>query len=890
MSTEPAITIATAKLLLDRDYQVLHFSDAHKLLAGTPVARGVALRDAWPGFAPWLDQYQNGPSPSNNFSDCVPGTLASLTHLGEQGELLHIWRQLDVLKSSLTLLQFNALVFDREGHLVFMNQAAEHFLHTQRVEDWLPLLPDEWHDDFTSWLGNSAPIEFEKEFNGQFLRWEISSDPSEQYLVMVCHPMLDRENYRRILEYSVDGIYQTSRQGELVYANQSLARLFGYSNPSEMKQHIRQVEHDIYRYSEDRLRFVAQLREQGEVTGFECEMFDKDGHSVWIRQNARAIFDEHGEMEYIIGTVANMSDYKRSEMARMKAEKQYQRLFNTAQAGLYQSQSGTDMIEGGLLLRVNQMFAHMLGYYSPEHCIEQVTDIARDVYAEPDHRWAVLNQLRSQGLVTNERVLFKRWDGSQIWVMLNAQVVETGDDGTSIIEGSIYDITHLVKAENEIRFLAEHDPLTRLPNRSRFQQQLQAFYDHWRTWSGHEFVVVFLDLDHFKDINDTLGHLVGDSLLQEVARRLQQPLNVSYETFRLGGDEFGILIDGAVSDTELDVLCRQIIDRISREYRYMDNILRVTASLGVVRSSQLALIDATSVLEEIMSAADLALYSCKRAGRAGYQLYQEPMKTQLLAEKDLEQKLEAALRENQLQLYFQPIFNTATGRVTGAEALIRWPTDEGMVSPATFIPLAERCGLIADIDAWVIRKVVHYLRLLANTHPDINLSFNLSAHHFNYDSFDQLFEPLADQIQRWGSRMTVELTERVMFEHTDKVLDSLNLLRRFGVSISLDDFGTGYSSLSYLTQFPISKIKIDQGFIQNMDTDATARAVVQAATQIGKTLKLQVNAEGVETQQQADYVRELGIDEAQGYHLARPMPMSELLQLLTSKPAPGTRR
>lgn len=880
MSNEPPISIATAKLLLDHQYRVLDYSDANDLLSGTPVSRGAVLPETWPGFKAWLKQYLEAPTRGNDFSVCLGGTLASLTHLGDQGELLHIWRQLDVLKSSLTLLQFNALVFDRDARLVFMNQAAQQFLLQQRVPDWLPLLPDEWHDDFNTWLGNNAPSVYEKEFNGQFLRWEISSDASRQYLVMVCHPMLDRENFRRILEYSVDGIYQTSGSGELVYANQSLAHLFGYSNPNEMKQSIHHVEHDIYRYPEDRRRFITQLREQGEVVGFECEMFDNDGKSIWIRQNARAITNEQGELEHIIGTVADMSDYKRSELARLKAEKQYQRLFNTAQAGLYQSVAQRGSNQGGRLLRVNQMFAHMLGYYSPEHCVQQVTDIGRDIYAEPDRRQQLLQRLRAESVVSNERVLFKRRDGSLIWVMLSAQYIDSGETDETLMEGSILDITHLVEAENEIRFLAEHDPLTRLPNRSQFQQQLKSLHEDSQRLSGHEFVVIFMDLDHFKDINDTLGHVVGDALLQEVARRLQQPLNVTYEPFRLGGDEFGILVDGAVSDTELDVLCRQIIERISREYRHQDNILRVSASLGVVRSSQLALSDTETILEDIMSAADLALYSCKRSGRAGYQLYQEPMKAQLLAEKEMEQRLEHALRDDQLQLYFQPIFDTSSGQMMGAEALIRWPSEEGMISPAIFIPLAERCGLIAEIDAWVIRKVVHYLRLLSGSHPDFNISFNLSAYHFNYNSFDSLFEPLADQIQRWGSRMTVELTERVMFEHTDQVLESLNLLKNFGVNISLDDFGTGYSSLSYLTQFPISKIKIDQSFIQNMDTDATARAVVQAATQIGKTLSLHINAEGVETQAQYQYVCDLGIDEAQGFHLARPMPMDELLQRL----------
>ena len=877
MSSLENVSIGTAKLLLDDAYRLLHVGDSSGILSDCELETGADLRLQWAEFNNWLDRYHREPDQRNNFSDCVPGTLASLTPLGSQQLLLHVWRQLDVLKSSLMLIQFNALIFDHQRELVFMNTAADNFRRRLMVDSWLPLLPDEFGNCFEEWLRGAQVTELEREIKGQYLRWEISSDPSHQYLVMVCHPMLDRENYRRILEYSVDGIYQTSREGELIYANNSLARLFGYENPMAMKQAVKQTSRDIYRYPEDRRRFIDQLKRDQEVVGFECEMFRKDGATVWVRQNARAVNNEVGELEHIIGTVADMTAFKRSEFARVQAESDFQRLFNNAQAGLFRSTGD------GRFLRVNDMFAQLLGCATPEECIRYYRNIGRDLYVDTQLRGQILEKLQREKRISHARLQFRRQDGNRIWVLLNAQYVQEADSDRLIIEGSILDISEQVTAENEIRYLAEHDPLTSLPNRSRFQSHLEEIYQHWREHRFHEFIVIFLDLDHFKDINDTLGHLIGDALLKDVSQRLQQPLNAIYQTFRLGGDEFAIVIDGDLNNTDLDTFCNQICRRISREFVYHENHLKVTASLGVVRSTQLNLDNADTVLEDIMRAADLALYSCKRSGRAGYRLYEESMRVRLQSEKELEKRLAEAIEHNELTLYFQPVFDTNGSRVIGAEALIRWPAKEGMISPGRFIPLAERCGLIADIDAWVMRRVAESCERLAERHPHIKLSFNLSAHHFNYDTFDDLLAPLENKIHLWGANMAVELTERVMFENTDKVIRSLNELRRHGMTISLDDFGTGYSSLSYLTQFPVDKIKIDQSFIRDMLENTTAMAVVQAAAQIGKTLKLAINAEGIETAEQLAYMNGLDIDEVQGFYLARPMPLDDFLALLDEK-------
>lgn len=793
------------------------------------------------------------PYQQTDHTDIDPGLLAELCH-------------------SLDRLHFAALVSDASGQLRHCNPAAQQLLQTTRAQDWSGLLPDGWQLELPAWLEAQQPVELEREYEGDFLRWEITPVDDQPLVVMLCYPLLERENYRRILEYSVDGIYQTSRAGEIIYANQSLARTFGYQTPKEMRQHIQQVARDIYRHPEDRARFVDQLKLTGEVVGFECEMFGKSGESIWVRQNARAVLNGDGQIEHIIGTVADVTALKQSELARQQAESDYERLFNTAQAGLYQS------TEGGVLLRINEMFARLLGYTSPTEMRTRVQSIGDDIYADPAIRRRLLTQLAQYGRVVNERVQFRRADGHLIWVLMSAQYISRSTPADSIIEGSIFDITEQVQAENEIRFLAEHDPLTLLPNRSRFQAQLEQ-----HSADGPDtapFTVLFLDLDHFKDINDTLGHLVGDALLKEIGRRLRKPLDLPHETFRLGGDEFAILINRTLSDEELDQLCQRIIKRAGREYLHEDNRLKVTASLGVVHSSQMKQHAEESLPEAIMRAADLALYSCKRGGRAGYRLYEESMHLQLQHEKDLENRLEQALADDSLELHFQPIYSAHTGRIIAVEALLRWPTQEGMISPAVFIPLAERCGLIADIDAWVIQQATALCPLLTRHRRDIRVSFNLSAHHFNNDSLDLLFGPVAQALEECSHNLSIELTERVMFEHTDRVIGALEDLRMQGISISLDDFGTGYSSLSYLTRLPVDKLKIDQSFIREMDSNPTALAVVQAAAQIGRTLNLITNAEGVETAEQYAFVSNLGIDEVQGFHLGHPMPLDDILQLL----------
>lgn len=869
-SSNPPIT--SAKLLLDSQFRLLAIGDPQGLLTPPPAA-GQALSDYWASFESWLARYRSVEPDRNNFHSCLPATMASLTPLGEH-HLLHIWKHLDVLQSSLALLQLNALVFDAQQRLVYVNTAARDLLRSLRLDDWETLLPERWRQVFPVWLKQHTTVNIEREVEGVCLRWEITSEPNQQFVLMVCHPREEHENYRRILEYSVDGIYQTDARGAVMYANDSLARLLRFDSPDDMKQHVRHAARDLYVDPDDRARFVEALTHNNEVAGFECQMKRKDGSHIWVRQNARREVNDQGELVHIIGTIADISELKRSEEARRNAESDYEDLFNTAQAGLYQS-----TVEG-TFIRVNHLFARMLGCFSREECLAYYDDITHKLYDSPQQRLRLLSILQRDRIVVNQRARMVRRDGKPIWVLMNARYVTERRSGRDVIQGSVIDITEQVDAENEIRYLAEHDTLTQLPNRSQFQQQLQHTYDHWQQHPQHEFTVIFLDLDHFKDINDTLGHLVGDALLVELARRLRQPLNAPCQTFRLGGDEFALLVDGALSETELDIFCVQIGDRVNREYRHQETTLKVTASMGVVLCHQLDSDRSQTVVEDVMSAADLALYRCKRTGRAGYRMYEQRMRADLQAEKSMEHELALALRADQLRLHFQPVFDAQTRRIIGAEALIRWPTADGYISPAQFIPLAERSGLIADIDVWVLKQILDHCDQLSPMHPGLILSFNLSAYHFNNHTFTDIIRPLLPRIKRAGPQMALELTERVMFERSEGVIASLQSLRQFGVHISLDDFGTGFSSLSYLTQFPIDKIKIDQSFIKNMHSNTTAHAVVQAAAQIGKTLGLVVNAEGIETEAQSTVVQQLGIDEIQGFLLARPMPFADFLRLL----------
>jgi len=441
------------------------------------------------------------------------------------------------------------------------------------------------------------------------------------------------------------------------------------------------------------------------------------------------------------------------------------------------------------------------------------------------------------------------------------------------------DVTERRQAESRIAYMATHDPLTDLPNRSflrgRLSQMLLAAAKEEATGVGRLSALLLLDLDRFKEINDTLGHAAGDRLLRIVAERLRNLVGREDLVARLGGDEFAILlsVDGAGAAADLS---QRIIDALIAPYDLEGHQANIGASIGI----SLAPTDGLDS-EGLLRCADLALYRAKSQGRGGFAFFQSEMTAAAQHRRVLELELRDALTQGQFEAYYQPQFSAKSGRVRGAEALIRWRHPaRGLVGPNEFISIAEEVGLIVPIGEWILRQAC---REAAQWREGMRVAVNISAAQFKGN---RLAEMVISALAASGlppTQLELEITESVLLEETEGTLKTLHQLRSFGVRVSLDDFGTGYSSLSYLRSFPFDKIKIDRSFVGEVTASANGAAIVRAIAGLGASLGMEITAEGVETQEQLDLVRREGCTEVQGYYFSPPRPAGDLADLMGSR-------
>ena len=433
------------------------------------------------------------------------------------------------------------------------------------------------------------------------------------------------------------------------------------------------------------------------------------------------------------------------------------------------------------------------------------------------------------------------------------------------------DISESRQAEARIAHLTRHDPLTDLSNRAQFHESLRQSLAWIRR--GGRLAVLLLDLDHFKTINDTLGHPVGDELLKAVAARLQQCVGETGTVGRLGGDEFGVLQIRIQDPSDTAALAVQIQQAVSAPYELNGHHLLINVSIGIALSPDEGL-DADSLLRN----ADIALYGAKASGRGSYKFFEKAMDDRMKLQRVLELDLRMALEQSEFELHYQPILNLETDTICGCEALLRWnhPT-RGLIPPAEFIPLAEDTGLIAGIGAWVLRTAC----AAAATWPDdIRVAVNVSPVQLHSDG---LFDAVLDALQSTGlapHRLEIEITEAILMRNNETTLDTLQRLRKLGIRIAMDDFGTGFSSLSYLRRFPFDKIKIDQSFVQGLSETPESGAIVRTVAKLAASFRMTTTAEGVETDLQRRVVKASGCTEMQGYLFSRPRTAAAIVQLL----------
>jgi len=433
------------------------------------------------------------------------------------------------------------------------------------------------------------------------------------------------------------------------------------------------------------------------------------------------------------------------------------------------------------------------------------------------------------------------------------------------------DITDRQRAEQQIAHMARHDALTDLPNRLLFRERLaEALAGVSR---GSKLAVLFLDLDRFKGVNDTLGHPMGDELLKMVAARLRHCVRDSDTVARVGGDEFAIIQTGIEEPLDTATLARRIGEAVRAPYDLAGHAVVVDTSIGIAMSPN----DGTEP-DGLLKAVDMALYGAKADGRGTYRFFEAAMDMRMKARRELEIALRRALAAGQFELHYQPLVNVDNKRITGCEALLRWNHPErGMIPPAEFIPVAEEIGLIVPLGEWVLRKAC----LDAASWPDdIKIAVNLSPIQVTSQNLVPVVVSALAAAGLPARRLEVEITESVLMHNTEANTATLHRLRELGVHISMDDFGTGYSSLSYLRKFPFDKIKIDRSFISGLPGDNESIAIVRAVAGLAANLNMTATAEGVETAEQLETIRALGCVEMQGYLFSQPVPPSQIMSLL----------
>jgi diguanylate cyclase (GGDEF)-like protein/PAS domain S-box-containing protein len=682
------------------------------------------------------------------------------------------------------------------------------------------------------------------------------------------------ELFRRAALMSADLVHECDRAGGRMTWFGDIDRILGFA-PGEFPRTVEAWEKAIH--PEDRARVTATAARHfatGEPFFEDYRVQTRDGRVLHWNHSGSLLPAAGGRPARSIGTLADISGRRQIEDALKVSERRYRALFERNLAGVYRS-----TIEGRIL-DCNESFARIFGYTSREEVLRQR---AWDLYVKPQDREAALAKLVERQSLTNYELCLKRKDGSFVWVLQNENLTEGPDGLLSVIEGTVIDISERKRAEEQVKHLAFHDPLTNLPNRLLFNDRLTLAVAQAHRHS-QRLAVLFLDLDRFKVINDSLGHSVGDELLRQVAERIQEHVREGDTVARLGGDEFTLLVPGITAEEDAAKIARKICEAIHDPFWIDGRELFVTTSVGVsVYPSD------GHDAETLVRNADSAMYRAKEQGRDNYQLYTPAMNAKAVERLSLESRLRQAIANDELELHFQPFIDLRTAELLGAEALVRWRHPElGLIPPMDFIPIAELSGLIVPIGEWVLRTACAEARKWHEKgFPKLTVSVNLSSRQFQQADLVSQVTHALDETGLDPDKLDLEITESNAMQNAEHSINTLWGLKKQGVRISMDDFGTGYSSLNYLKRFPIDRIKLDQSFVRDLPSDKDDAAIAMAVIAMGRSLELVVIAEGVETEEQLAFLKGHQCDQLQGYLLSRPLASEAFDRFLDDSVGPA---
>jgi diguanylate cyclase (GGDEF)-like protein/PAS domain S-box-containing protein len=601
----------------------------------------------------------------------------------------------------------------------------------------------------------------------------------------------------------------------------------------------------------------------------ESRLIFADGREKRIEQLVQARVDGRGTPIAIVGTVHDITERRALESKLRESEARYSSTVELAAVGI------AHVAADGRFIWCNSRFREMLGYEDGE-LLERTI---RDVSHPDDAHLSDGDRSRMHEGITDSLTIEKRYvrkDGATIWVRITG-APRRAPDGSLLYDVAIVeDITVRKTAEDKVQYLATHDELTGLPNRTLFGGLLQRAID---TAKRHDrrCAVLFVDLDRFKIVNDSLGHEAGDLLLKEVAGRLRRCIRESDVVGRLGGDEFVVLLDELQDVESVAETAKRVLASLHAPITIMGHECRVTGSIGIASYPNDAR-DAAMLLKH----ADMAMYLAKEEGKNNFQFYSADMTPMSVERLELEMRLANALQRGEFSLQYQPRVDIATGEIRGAEALLRWwNPDLGTMSPAQFIPLAEDTGLIVAIGKWVLRTACEQnVAWQKRGLPRVVMSVNLSPRQFKDAA---LLSDIAAVLAETGMApglLELEITESMIMQHVDIAAEKAAAMKQLGIRLAIDDFGTGYSSLAQLKRFPIDTLKIDRAFVRDIPESADDTAITKAVVSLGKALGVRVVAEGVETAAQHQFLRDNGCDEMQGFFFSRPCHPDALADLL----------
>ncbi|CAB3640001.1 sensor domain-containing protein [Paraburkholderia rhynchosiae] len=578
--------------------------------------------------------------------------------------------------------------------------------------------------------------------------------------------------------------------------------------------------------------------------------------------------DGDGRVIGVLGSYTDITERKRADLA---LRLQSRALDASVNAILITAPSPL----GNLIEYVNPAFMRITGYAPAEVIGHDCRVLQRD--DRDQEGVALIRQALAANREVSAVVRNYRKDGALFWNQLFIAPVPNAEGVITHHIGVINDVTDLMRYQEQLEYQANYDSLTRLPNRNLLRDRLQhALIVAQRQHKG--VAVVFMDLDGFKNVNDSLGHSVGDRLLGVVAERLARCTRTSDTVARHGGDEFVIVMTDTVDEQSLIAWMERARASISEPVWLDGTELYVGCSMGASLFPQ----DGDDA-ETLMKKADLAMYRAKDMGRNTFQFYQPEMNASAGARLNLERRLRRALRDNEFLLHYQPQVDIQSGQIVGTEALVRWHDPEGgLVPPSSFIPVAEECGLIGPLSEWVLREACRQNKAWQDLGlPPARVSVNLSARVFQQRDIAKLVMQVLDETGLEPQYLELELTESAIMRNAEEAVSMLNELHALGIGLAIDDFGTGYSSLSYLKRFPVDRLKIDRSFVSDIGVSADDETITSAIIALAHSLKLQVIAEGVETSAQLDFLKERACDEMQGFYFAKPLStdaISELMQ------------